>query len=304
MYFVNVKMQYSNNPIIVIVFVLVTFCNPAFADKGSEAISANTGFHVTNLFQNVTYANTNLFSIIPARGYGIGDQIIITGQTLSDEGIPLSGVTISGTLQDIPEQIVNKTLSDENGNFEIGIQTPKNLPAETEVTPTLSAQYNGTTYSWTGDLILDDIKKFTLFEDGKSSTVLVRQQNVTADSLSLDKDQKKLTILLTDTESSSSFMVLIPSEVLSGDMIVEAGKNPALILPSDQDWKDISGDDYWLNVKKYDGFTLIAYQQNNAETDKLDVTGTTAIPEFPFTAQVLLIGIASLIVFHRMNFRL
>ena len=304
MYFVNVKMQYSNNPIIVIVFVLVTFCNPAFADKGSEAISANTGFHVTNLFQNVTYANTNLFSIIPARGYGIGDQIIITGQTLSDEGIPLSGVTISGTLQDIPEQIVNKTLSDENGNFEIGIQTPKNLPAETEVTPTLSAQYNGTTYSWTGDLILDDIKKFTLFEDGKSSTVLVRQQNVTADSLSLDKDQKKLTILLTDTESSSSFMVLIPSEVLSGDMIVEAGKNPALILPSDQDWKDISGDDYWLNVKKYDGFTLIAYQQNNAETDKLDVTGTTAIPEFPFTAQVLLIGIASLIVLHRMNFRL
>jgi len=297
-------MQYSNNPIIVIVFVLVTLCNPAFADKGSEAISANTGFHVTNLFQNVTYANTNLFSIIPARGYGIGDQIIITGQTLSDEGIPLSGVTISGTLQDIPEQIVNKTLSDENGNFEIGIQTPKNLPAETEVTPTLSAQYNGTTYSWTGDLILDDIKKFTLFEDGKSSTVLVRQQNVTADSLSLDKDQKKLTILLTDTESSSSFMVLIPSEVLSGDMIVEAGKNPALILPSDQDWKDISGDDYWLNVKKYDGFTLIAYQQNNAETDKLDVTGTTAIPEFPFTAQVLLIGIASLIVLHRMNFRL
>ena len=272
-------------------------------------VTNNETIPVTILFHNMRELNSSPFGGQSVRTYVPSDNIIVKGQTLNDACLPLGGVEVTGDLAGSASPIIrDHAISDENGNFTIHFQTYPQMKFDS-YTITLKATHNGTELKWYDtDVRLENIQRFTFYADGKNSTADVKADPGThITSLSLDKDSKKLVFVGTnDPSNQGQFTILIPSELLSGDILVQSSEGATVLVSGNNTWADTYGPvfdevndprhTYGLNVGKNPGFTNVFYYTLTPGEKKLEIIGTTAIPEFP-SLTLLTVGAVFAIIF-------
>ncbi|MGI0074131.1 MAG: hypothetical protein ACREA3_10015 [Nitrosotalea sp.] len=300
----------------VIVMTLTSLSDNAVKINNGMESATSLFYHVTDTSpapESITVPSTNIWYHAP------GDKIVLSGQTLSSSGNPLEGIGIDGSIR--TEQgtnvVTNHTVSDKNGNFFIVFQTPSQMSLYTEGGPAyeihLDAIYDNKKFGWGRDgsslfyssLRFEDMKRFSFYVDGKNSTAELKGDGISQVSLTLDKTLKKLTLAGNVTNSQSYFDLYIPSELLGGNLTVE--KSPTEIIKTYTTDYGVYGGDYQSSfgeVRMYPGVEEIKYFPYYTGNTTLEISGTTVIPEFPFSIPVLLISITSLIVFYRLKFRI
>lgn len=256
----------------------------------------NGGVPVTTLFYNIRELNGSIFS--KANNdvrYILGDDIIVEGQALTDDCLPLSGVRIVGDFYGYPTPLIRSSaITDEQGNFTVHFQTYPLLQTNTQYLITLKAEYSNNTYTWNDDYVfLDDVKKFPFEANGITSRaeVMANQEGKVV-SLTLDKDLKKMTVTVeSQRNDQAQYSVAIPSELLSGDVIIQKDGGEPLTLIGSQYFADQHGPEmdpangdirhsYSLSAYKGDGFMMVGYVNLAGGRTTIDITGTSVIPEF------------------------
>ncbi|HEU5221000.1 MAG TPA: hypothetical protein VFU58_02970 [Candidatus Nitrosotalea sp.] len=275
----------------------------------------NTGPQpVTHLFYDIREHNGGFNSPL---GFAPGDNVVITGKTQTDTCISLSGVNVTAQLTGFPTIMIRgSSVSDEAGNFSISLQTYPQMDPNRVSEIQLFSKYENKTYSWQDphEFSMSDIKRYTFYVDGKNSTAEIQaDQGTTLASLTLDKESKKLVMIGANSPSNQGqFTLIIPSELLSGDLFVETGDNAIVMVNGTNNWSDTYGPDlapddsrhaYGLSVSKYDGYAKVFYSTLTPGQKKIEIIGTNVIPEFPFAIPVLLVSITSLIMYYGIKFR-
>lgn len=256
----------------------------------------NGGAPVTTLFYNVRELNTSIFSKVNNDfRYALGDDIIVTGQALTDDCLPLSGVKIIGDFYGYPTPLIRSSaVTDEQGNFTVHFQTYPRLQTNTQYFMTLKAEYSNNTYTWNDDsVVLDDVKKFPFEVEGITSRaeVMANQEGKVV-SLTLDENLKKMTVIVeSQRNEQAQYSIAIPSELLSGDVIIQKDGGEPLTLIGDQYFADQYGPEmdpangdirhsYSLSAYKGDGLMVVGYVNLAGGRTTIDITGTSVIPEF------------------------
>ncbi len=256
----------------------------------------NGGPPVTTLFYNIREPNGSIFS--KANNdvrYILGDDIIVEGQALTDDCLPLVGVRIVGDFYGYPTPLIRSSaITDEQGNFTVHFQTYPLLQTNTQYFITLKAEYSNNTYTWNDDYVfLDDVKKFPFEANGITSRaeVMANQEGKVV-SLTLDKDLKKMTVTVeSQRNDQAQYSIAIPSELLSGDVIIQKDGGEPLTLIGSQYFADQYGPEmdpangdirhsYSLSAYKGDGFMMVGYVNLAGGRTTIDITGTSVIPEF------------------------
>jgi hypothetical protein len=282
---------------------IIVFSDPSdgykFPGTALSQIQVENGsIPVTTLFYNMEEPNGNIFSKIGGDiRYALGDDVLVKGQVMTDDCQPLSGINIVGDFYGHPTPLIrSSTVSDSSGYFSVHFQTYPQLKIDTQYFITLRGEYANKTYTWNDDYVfLDDVKKFPFEIDGKSSTaeVMIRNEGSRVVSFELDKDSKKITIVLeSNGEGQDNYQIAIPSDLVSGDMIVRkvgSLENP-LMLTEKVPFDSVSGPvidpendirhSYFLSASKHDGFAMMGYSDEFDGRATIEVTGTSVIPEF------------------------
>lgn len=231
-----------------------------------------------------------------------GDKITVKGQMIENGDMPVGNLNVTGYfIEDPTPKIISHAVTDKNGNFEIEFQTWPQMKVNKGCEITLYANYDGFTSTWKQDEIrTGDIKRFTFFEDGKNSTsTIISQYGLPVYSFTLDKDTKTLTFVGNVTDTRGYYTIMVPSDLLSGNMTIRNDKNQSVLVTPER----FTGGGYGISGAMNNGTAIIYYQTNNLGPIKLEITGTTVIPEFPYAMPILLVSIVSMIIFYRIKFK-
>ncbi|RDJ31550.1 MAG: hypothetical protein DWQ18_01735 [Crenarchaeota archaeon] len=161
-----------------------------------------------------------------------------------------------------------ETVSNENGEYSFHFE-PIGLRAgyyTIHVTPS----YNGLEQT-VGTEAPYNIKNFTITEQGKEFTVTVDGAYFIPQNVTFDKQKKTLSIELDTSEPYRRVDFGIPNELLDGDFTV-------LVNGVERDG----------NIRKTEGYTHFSPWPGEDDHTKIEVIGTSAIPEFEGIALLLL----------------
>jgi hypothetical protein len=270
----------------------------------------NGGVPVTTLFYNVRELNGSIFSKVNNDiRYVLGDDIIVKGQALTDDCFPLKDVRIVGDFFGYPTPLIRSSaITDEQGSFTVHFQTYPRLQTNTQYFMTLKAEYSNNTYTWNDDYVfLDDVKKFPFEVDGITSRaeVMANQEGKVV-SLTLDEGLKKITVVVeSQRNEQAQYSIAIPSELLSGDVIIQKDGGEPLTLIGGQYFADQYGpemdpanDDtrhsYSLSAYKGDGLMVVGYVNLAGGRTTIDITGTSVIPEFGTISLLVLVTVVAI----------
>lgn len=273
---------------------------------------------VTTLFHNVRELNTSIFSKVNSGvRYAVGDEIVLSGHALTDDCFPLGGLNVVGELYDLPTPLIRSTaITDENGNFTLRFQTFPRMHPDTQYFLTLRGQYSNSTYTWTDHYVsLDQIIRYPFEVDNKSSTAeVMSNQEGKLVSLSLDKQYKEITAIVESQKYvEAQYNIAIPSELLSGDIVILKDGGEPLVLIGDQYFADSSGPEldpanndirhsYYLNAFKAEGVMVVGFTNLAGGRTTIEITGTSVIPEYgaitalvsAIALMIALVGIATI----------
>jgi len=174
-----------------------------------------------------------------------------------------------------------ETTSDENGEYSfhfdpIGLRTGYYT---LQITPT----YQGVEQT-VGTEPPQNIKDFTITEEGKEFTVTVNGYSFIPQNVTCDKEKKTLTLELDTSDPFRQVDFDIPAELLDGDFTVL-----------------VNGIEREGNMKKTDGYTHFAPWPGEDNHTVIEVIGTSAVPEFGFLAfTVLVFSVLSIILVSRL----
>ncbi|MGI0093771.1 MAG: hypothetical protein ACREA8_06680 [Nitrosotalea sp.] len=296
---------------------IVTDDLPGYSHANTTAIiqiENNAPMQISRFFYNVQEGAAGFNSPL---GFAPGQDIVITGRAQSDNCIPLVGVNVTGQLVSMPSPIIRgKSVSDADGNFKISLQTYPQMDSFRSYIVQLRAEYGNKSYNWQDphQFMMRNILGYAFYADGKNSTAQIQaDQGTSVTSLTFDKDSKRLTMIGTNNPNNQGqFTIIIPSELVSGDLFVHTGDNATLSVGGKDNWSDTYGpvlgpDDprhaYGLEVSKNDGYSKVFYYTLTPGQKEIQVLGTTALPEFPFAQIVLVVSVVSSIIFYKMKFR-
>lgn len=179
---------------------------------------------------------------------------------------------------------IKNTTSDSNGDFSILFDPVGLRTGHYDIL--VRPHYPGTNETLAANIQYSNTKNFTISELGKNFTVSVDGWNFIPLNATFDRQHKTLTLGLDSSDSLRRVGFTIPSELLDGKFTV-------LVNGQERD-----GD-----IQMHQGYASFFPWPGEDNSTKIEVIGTTAIPEFPLVAPALLIGMISLILFYRISFR-
>lgn len=161
-----------------------------------------------------------------------------------------------------------ETISDENGDYSfhfdpIGLRTGY-------YTVQITATYPGVDQTVSTEPP-QNIKDFTITEEGKDFTVTVNGYYFIPQSVTFDKEKKTLTLELDTSDSFRQVDFDIPTELLDGDFTVL-----------------VNGVERDANIHKMDGYTHFIPWPGEDDHTTIEVIGTSAVPEFGILAPIVL----------------
>lgn len=267
---------------------------------------------VTTMFHNIRAVNPSLFANSDNDfKFSLGDDIVITGQTLTDDCIPISSVNVTGDFLGYPTPLIRSSaISNEHGNFTLHFQTHPLLQTDMQYYINLRGNYSNNTYSWTNDYVsLDDITKFPFKVNGFESSAEVKSDHGEVISMTLNEEAKKIVIILqSERNQQAQYDIAIPSELLSGDIIIQKDGGMPLVLIGNEYFADMAGPvnppdsrhSYYLHAHKRDGMMAVGFVDIEGSRTTIEVTGTSVIPEFgSFAALLMAAGIVGALVLMR-----
>jgi hypothetical protein len=275
---------------------------------------------VTTLFHDIKVARTNMFSTPNRPTFSPGEDIVLTGRALSDDCLPLSGIEITGSFFGLPTPIIlSKDTTDDAGNFILHFQTyPQLQYGFYEINA--EADYLNQTFSTARTEYrnmmaahLADIQKFEFEVNGKRATAETMSSGAgRVVSLDLDSNSKTLSVVLEGKPRSRvQYELALPSELISGDMVVSINGSEEIRFP--ETWGDASyygpdveqeggylGPSYTLLANRYGtGDAYFSFVSDEGGRTQIEILGTNVVPEFGGSALTLgaaVVVIASVVI--------
>jgi len=219
-------------------------------------------------------------------GFPLDQQINITARTTYNGcGPPLPNIPIKAELKRYDMQrgewaetlATKETTSDKDGFFNIFFEPVGARPGS--YTVLLTGQYEGKDHI-TGIEFPHNTKNYTITAEGKDFHVYVDAWTAIPLGIEFDQQNKKLVLDVDTSDSYKRAEIFIPHELLDGEFTFFVNG----VQRTD------------IETHKEAGYSYISPGIVTDKT-KIEIIGTTAIPEFPVTALVLIASIiASLIV--------
>lgn len=145
----------------------------------------------------------------------------------------------------------------------------------------MTANYEGVDYSNFVIARLHNYKTYPISAEGKDFAVKVDGWYSSPGQLQFDKEAKKIVLQADSPDPLKRIDISIPHELLDGSFKV-------LVNGAEQDLESTG------NIKKIEGYTLLSIRSDK-EASTIEIMGTTAIPEFPYSLLIASIAIAGVI---------
>ena len=256
---------------------------------------------VTSLFYNVSVKTTNILSRNNNPIFAPGEDIVIVGQTLTDDCLPLEGVEIIGDMfRPINTLIRSETTSDRTGNFTLHFQTYPQMKHGESYEISIKSHYLNKTFMENPNnnisISLQNIHRYNFEADGRNASaeaMVIDGGNIV--SFSLDKNAKEIAIVLDGATSSDSpphYEIALPAALLSGDLVIQLNGSEVISLSEAQQDGSVWGPEidpangnyrvsYNLLASKAGGGDLfLTFEPTVGGQTTIVITGTNVIPEF------------------------
>lgn len=145
---------------------------------------------------------------------------------------------------------------------------------------TLTASYEGKDYSNFVVARLHNYKAYPISAEGRDFEVRVDGWYSNPSQLQFDKEAKKIVLQTDSPDPLKRIDISIPHELLDGSFKI-------LVNGVEQDLENGS-------IKKIEGYTLFNLKLDEG-TSMIEIIGTTAIPEFPYSLLIASVAIAGVI---------
>lgn len=232
----------------------------------------------------------------------IHKDLIVTGKILDGDCKGISNAKIIAEIKRGSDFFSKTVNSNDDGSFRISLETSGLVNHHETYLLYITTVYQGeVNRSQFGNIEFFDIQRFIVTEDGKTAIVEISPSpGSTIASFDFDKDTKKISLELEHFENESGqFRIAIPHNLLSGDITVIRDGGLVFTLTQENligddvvpntDFKDTDNRfSYSLRGRLIENYTSIIYNFIPQETSKLEIVGTTAIPEFGIIATMIL----------------
>jgi hypothetical protein len=172
-----------------------------------------------------------------------------------------------------------QVVSDENGIYNVSFD-PIGLRAG-YYSVLLTSNYQGVEQT-VGFQTPNNIKNFTISEEGKEFIVTVDGWYFIPLDIVFDKENKKLSLDLDTSDPFRRVAFTVPNELLDGKFTVL-----------------VNGQERDANAQKYEGYTSFSPWPGEDNHTTIEIIGTSAVPEFPVTGIILVASMVTILMITR-----